>query len=155
MHVFAMELLQNTPVRAETQTRIAAPPSIVWDVLTDLERWPDWNPDVRSLKLEGPLAVGTTFRWKSGLASIRSTIRVLEPRRIIAWSGEAAGIRAVHVWRISADRAGTLVWTGETFEGILSVLFRRRLARRLAEALDQGIVALRAECERRGADAAA
>ncbi len=147
-----MDLPLTAPVRAQTQTHIAAPPDIVWTVLTEFHRWPEWNPDVRSIELDDPVVVGSVLRWKSGPFLIRSTLRVLEARRVVAWSGEMAGIRAVHVWRISADRAGTLVWTGETFDGVLPRLLRKPLTRKLAEALDNGIVALRAECERRASD---
>jgi len=150
-----MDLPLDAPVRAQTQTRIAAPPSLVWSVLTELEHWPSWNPDVRSMAVEGPLKEGTVFRWKAGRMAITSTIRVLEPQKVIAWSGTLPGVSAVHVWRIAADRAGTLVWTAETFEGPLPRLFRRRLTRMLESALNDGIVALRAECERRVSDLAA
>lgn len=147
-----MDLSQNAPVRGQTQTLIAARPSLVWDVLARIEDWPDWNPDIQSMRIDGPVQVGTTFRWKSGGMSIRSILRVVEPLRVIAWSGEAPGIRAMHVWRLSADRAGTMVWTGETFDGMLPRLFRKQLMRKLSEALDDSIVALRAECERRATE---
>ena len=43
---------------------IEAPPSVVWDILSDVERWPNWTPTVTRLtKLTpGPLAVGMVAR---------------------------------------------------------------------------------------------
>ena len=72
-----MDLPSNAPVSAHTQTRIAAPPSVVWGVLTEFRSWPDWNPDIRWIRVYGNLESGTVFRWKSGLASIRSTVAVI------------------------------------------------------------------------------
>ena len=132
-----------------TNISIAASPAVVWEILTDLDRWPEWNGDVRSIDVAGPLAVGTEFTWRSGLSRIRSTLRVVDVPRLVAWSGSTAGIRALHVWRLTPDRAGTLAWTGETFQGLPALLFRNRLQRTLQDTLDRTIAALRAECESR------
>jgi hypothetical protein len=29
---------------------------VVWDVLTDLEAWPSWNPDVKAMSITGAMA---------------------------------------------------------------------------------------------------
>ncbi|WP_194815954.1 DUF1731 domain-containing protein [Nocardia sp. XZ_19_385] len=39
---------------------IALPTEAVWDVVGELGRWPEWNPGVVSVRLDGPVAVGTT-----------------------------------------------------------------------------------------------
>ena len=147
-----MDLPSNAPVSAQTQTRIAAPPSVVWRVLTELQGWPDWNPDVQWIRVYGNLESGTVFRWKSGLASIRSRIRVVEPQRLVAWTGVAPGVKALHIWRFTEERGCTVVWTGETFQGWLPFIFRRSMRKQLVTALEASIAALRAESERRVAD---
>jgi uncharacterized membrane protein len=53
----------EAPVRRKREVEIAAPPEVVWDVLTGFEQWPDWNPDVKSMSFEGPVAPGSEFRW--------------------------------------------------------------------------------------------
>ena len=32
----------------------------VWRVWSDVDTWPEWNPDMKESRLNGPLAVGTT-----------------------------------------------------------------------------------------------
>mgnify|MGYP001828846700 FL=1 len=46
--------------RIETEVDIAASPETVWEVLTDLDRYEEWNPFVTSSK--GRVAVGETLR---------------------------------------------------------------------------------------------
>ena len=87
---------------------IAATPDAVWSVLTDFERWPSWNPDVKAMSIEGAVAPGTEFRWRSGPASIRSTIRRVERPRVIAWTGKTFRMSAIHVYRLDARDGGTL-----------------------------------------------
>lgn len=61
-----MQVNQSAPVFVSDEIGIAAPPEVVWRVLSDLASWPAWNPDVKSMTVEGPLVEGTTFRWKAG-----------------------------------------------------------------------------------------
>jgi uncharacterized protein YndB with AHSA1/START domain len=50
----------------ERSVEIDAPASLVWDVFTDVERWPEWTASVtRLVALDGPgLAVGKRFEIK-------------------------------------------------------------------------------------------
>lgn len=45
----------------ESSIDIAAPVEAVWSVLTDVERWPEWNGDIARIALAGPFAAGTTI----------------------------------------------------------------------------------------------
>ena len=69
-----MDIDRTAPAIAEGEVRIAAPPATVWDVIADVSAWPTWNGDVKSVALEGPIAPGCVFRWKTGSASLTSTL---------------------------------------------------------------------------------
>ena len=45
----------------EVTVDIAAPPDIVWAIMSDAERWHEWTPSVTSIRLldDGPLHVGS------------------------------------------------------------------------------------------------
>jgi hypothetical protein len=51
-----VEINENAPAVASSEIEVAAPPEVVWDVIADFERWPSWNPDVKSLSITGPVA---------------------------------------------------------------------------------------------------
>jgi Polyketide cyclase / dehydrase and lipid transport len=56
-----VEVDRAAPVVAESSIEVAAEPEVVWDTIADFGRWPVWNPDVRSVSFDGPVAEGTTF----------------------------------------------------------------------------------------------
>src|SRR5947209_954573 len=37
-----------------------ATPADVWRVWSDVNTWPEWNPDMKQSRLDGPLRLGTT-----------------------------------------------------------------------------------------------
>jgi uncharacterized protein YndB with AHSA1/START domain len=37
-----------------------ASPARVWQIWSDVITWPDWNPDMKESRLDGPLKAGTT-----------------------------------------------------------------------------------------------
>jgi uncharacterized protein YndB with AHSA1/START domain len=146
-----MDVDPDAPVIAAAKIEIAAAPAVVWDALADFERWPAWNPDVKTMSLEGPVAPGTTFRWKAGPGTITSTLECVERPREIGWTGSTFGIKAVHVWRFDGDHATTLASTAESWTGWLPRLLRGPLRKQLQRGLEAGLPHLKAEAERRAA----
>jgi hypothetical protein len=143
----------RAPVVGASELEIPASPRAVWDVLTDFERWPSWNPDVKSMSMQGAVAGGSQFRWRAGPGTITSTIQRVEPPRVIGWTGRTLGIKAVHFWWLEArDNGTTLVRTEETYEGVVARVLRRPLQKTLDQALENGLRHLKTEVERRTAE---
>jgi uncharacterized protein YndB with AHSA1/START domain len=44
----------------ERSVETAASPQTVWKIWSDTSTWPEWNPDVQSMTLNGPFTAGTT-----------------------------------------------------------------------------------------------
>jgi len=143
------EINESAPVIGRSQTEIDAPAETVWNVLTAVESWPAWNPDVKSVSMEGELAEGTTFRWKAGPGTITSTIRQIDAPRRIAWTGKTFGINATHVYRLEGQNGKTFVRTEESYEGLVARVLRGSLQKTLDKALEQGLAHLKGEAERR------
>jgi uncharacterized protein YndB with AHSA1/START domain len=146
------DINRQAPVVAASEIEIAAPPEAFWDVLTAFERWPRWNPDVKSMTVQGDVAPGSVFRWKAGPGTITSTIRDVDPPRVIVWTGKTLGIRAVHAWQAEPEDGTTRVRSEESFEGVVVRLLRRSLQKTLDRALADGLRYLKAEVERQAAD---
>ena len=118
-------------------------------MLTDIDRWPSWNPAVKSVSLDGAIGEGSTFRWKAGPGTIKSTIRDVEKPWRIAWTGTSFGIKAIHVHTLEPRDGRTLVRTEESYDGVVARLFHGRLQKTLDNALQSELQHLKAEAERR------
>ncbi|HVH63683.1 MAG TPA: SRPBCC family protein [Candidatus Dormibacteraeota bacterium] len=44
----------------EASQETSASPAAVWRVWSDVNRWPEWNPDMKASRLDGPLKLGAT-----------------------------------------------------------------------------------------------
>jgi len=141
----------GAPVVSRTEIEIAASPEVVWEVLIGFDRWPNWNPEVKSMSVQEPVVVGSTFRWKAGPGTVTSTIQRLEPHRLIAWSGRTMGIRAVDVFHLDAHDGATLVRQEESWNGLVVRVFRKRLQRTLDRSLENGLRSLKAAAEQQRA----
>jgi uncharacterized protein YndB with AHSA1/START domain len=141
----------DAPVKSKREVEITAPPEVVWEVLTGFEHWPDWNPDVKSMSFEGPVAPGSEFRWKAGPGTIVSTLEEVDRPRYIRWRGRTMSIKALHEWRIEPSNGGTRVETEESFSGLVARLFRGSLQKTLDGSTESGLEHLKRESERRAA----
>ncbi len=44
----------------EASLETSASPDRVWQVWSDINRWPEWNPDMKASHVDGPLKLGAT-----------------------------------------------------------------------------------------------
>jgi hypothetical protein len=138
---------ERAPVIGRAAIFIEAPIAAVWRILSDIASWPDWNLSISKMSLDGPIRAGTTFRWTAASARIKSCLQEVDPPRRIAWTGATIGIRAVHIYDLEVEGAGTRVATRESFDGLVARLLRRTLQRSLDKDLAAGLAALKAEAE--------
>ncbi|MDD3246488.1 MAG: SRPBCC family protein [Methanosarcina sp.] len=140
---------KNAPVSASGEIEVAASPEIIWDIMADIDKWPDWNRDVGWAALSGQFEAGSKFRWKSGPGTIISTIRQVERPRIMAWTGKTLGIYAIHVWKLEPRNGSTAIRTEESWEGLITRIFSGNMQKTLEKAINSGLQYLKAEAERR------
>ena len=130
---------EQAPIVSASEIEIDASPEAVWDVLTAFERWPSWNRAVKSMAMQGDVARGSVFRWKAGPGTITSTIQRVARPSLIAWTGKTLGINAIHFWHLEPRNGKTFVRTEESYEGLVTRLFRRPIQKTLDRALADGL----------------
>lgn len=143
-----MQIDKSAPAYATDNIDISAPIERVWDILTDINHWHEWNSDVISARMDGPLQVGTTFTWQAGPSTITSRLEHIEPPKLVVWSGKTMGITAVHAWHLTYDQGVTIVTTEETWDGLLPRLLKGYSKKTLAKAIVSALAALKAQAEK-------
>jgi polyketide cyclase/dehydrase/lipid transport protein len=107
---------------------VPAPPQLVWPVMADLERWPEWTPSVsRVRKLSpGPLGVGSRVRiHQPKLPPALWRVAEVEPNSGFTSVSTAPGVRvtARHIAEPTAD--GCRVTLSIRYEGLFGPLLAR------------------------------
>jgi hypothetical protein len=142
-----MEINLEAPVRAQHQITINAASETIWQVLTDINQWSTWNPNISEAQLEGALKPGSTFRWKSGGTAILSKLQEVEPQHRMSWTGQVIGTRAIHTWMLEPQGESVVVRTEESFEGWLVLLTKGMMQRMLDKSLQVWLECLKQRAE--------
>ena len=140
--------------RLHTEIEIAAPIDAVWETLTDLAAYRDWNPFVVSADGRAEVGERLTNRLQppGGKAmTFKPTVTVVEPTVAFEWLGRL-GLPGIFDGRHRFDLApsedgGTLVTQSEQFDGILVRFTRRSLDTRTIAGFEAMNAALKARVE--------
>jgi uncharacterized membrane protein len=96
----------------DSSIEIEAPAATVWDVFTDVERWPEWTTSVtRLVALDGPgLAVGKRFEIKQPrMPKLVWEVTDVDPGTSWAWRQRSPGGTTVAVHEVVPQGAGRTV----------------------------------------------
>jgi len=119
---------------ARTRIVIAAPPTAVWEALSDVRNHGRWNPAVRLSPWRGePLRAGRRAWLSLKLFKVPLIVPVLvevaEPDRELRWAGGPWGLlRGRHYFELRELDGATELIHGERFEGLLLPLLWPLLA---------------------------
>lgn len=138
----------NAPVKCSKTITINASPEKVWAVLTDIDKWANWQTDISSAKTNGVLKPDTTFHWKTGGVSIHSTLHTVEPNRFFGWTGQTFGLFAIHNWTLTEQDGQTRVTVEESMEGFFASLFKKMFNKNLEKGMQTWLNLLKQTCEK-------
>jgi len=130
---------------------IAAPAERVWEVLTDVERWPEWTETVTSVKRldEGPLRRGSRARINQPkIPETEYVVTQLDPGRSFTWVATGPGVTTTarhDVDELPSDRSRVTlaVEQGGWLGSVMGRFYRGLTDRYLANEAD----GLRSRCE--------
>jgi hypothetical protein len=123
------------PIVVRNEIEIRASAERVWELLTDVERWPTWYRACRWVRVESPGndSRGLVFRWKAHPVELRSTVVASVRPHLFAINADGTGVHAERRFtlRPTPDGLSTVVVSDETQVGPMPWLGRAVLGPRL------------------------
>jgi uncharacterized membrane protein len=129
---------------------IAAPSDVVWSVMTDVERWPDWTSTTKSARRleQTPFAQGSRAELDlEGAGPTTWRVTAFEPGRFFAWENDLRGVhsRAGHL--VERDDSGSRVTLTVEQTGLIATLMSLYLGRISRRNLEVEAHGLKRRCE--------
>ena len=110
--------LQNTIL-------IKAPPDVVWAIVEDVERWPEWTPTMESVERldDGEFDVGSsTYIKQPGLPRAQWVVTAMDRRRHFTWECRVLGMRMRATHQLSPRDSGTENTLRIEITGVVAIL---------------------------------
>jgi uncharacterized membrane protein len=111
---------------------IPAPPPIVWSVMSDVERWPEWTASIARVKRlsPGPLQVGSRFRvHQPKLPPAFWRVTELNSGSDFTWLSVAPGLRVTARHAVEPAAVGSRATLSIRYEGWFSAPLARWVGR--------------------------
>jgi hypothetical protein len=148
----------NPPLKIESRIGIQAPPEIVWEVLSNIDAWPGWNPLYP--QASGEMKIGG--RWSLCVAYPGEPHRQSEPRMLdwvpqeqilladLHWGGWVKSVRYIEIDEV--DKGACIVSNGEIFSGLIAEFYGNKHRRPRKKGFQAMSDALKREAEKLWAD---
>lgn len=144
-------------VVAAAPVLVAAPASVVWDVIADFAAYPEWNPLNRTFACAGGVGASVTLgvswgpydgRLRDPTLTIREVVTIWEPGRCLAFCDDRGWAhRAERTQLLTETSDGTVYQTWERWAGwftpVIAAIYASRI--RVGFAAASGAVKARAE----------
>jgi uncharacterized protein YndB with AHSA1/START domain len=143
-----MKINENAPVKQAKEISINARPEQVWAVLTDVNRWTEWNKKITKASMQNVAKTGTPFSWTVNGAKIKSVLHTVSKNHAFGWSGTTFGGSAIHNWYLQSNGNETVVKVEESMEGWLVWLFKSKMNSDLGNDMQYWLDMLKSESEK-------
>lgn len=131
--------------------QIDAPPPRVWAVMSDIERWHEWTPSIRSIHRtnSGPFRVGASARVNQPkLPPADWVVTLLEEGHRFDWESRAPGVHVFATHSVEPSGNGSRARLLVRYQGIIGTLIRA-----LAGSITRRYIALEAQGLKRRSEA--
>lgn len=126
--------MANSPKEIKTEILINSDPARIWNILMDFEKYPEWNPFIRSIKGKSTVGFKITAKLDPPDAkgmTISPTIIEKDSEKRFRWLGHLffPGLfDGEHIFELIDNKNGTTTFIQrELFKGLLVPLFSKLL----------------------------
>jgi hypothetical protein len=141
-----MAAKEGSLITIEASDIIQSEIKTIWKLMSEVNRWPEWNKAISFARLEGVFVKGTPFRWTSGV-NIRSTLEDVIINKRIVWSTKSVGVKTVQSWEFKKTDEGVLVFVSQSAEGWLTQIASQAVTKKLHKNLNEFLFSLKHAAE--------
>ncbi|GAA2814437.1 SRPBCC family protein [Kribbella solani] len=137
-------------MRFDHSTTIQASPERVWEIFSNVERWPDWTPTVESVERldAGRLHLGAKTRLRQPKLPVAVwEVTKFEDGQYFEWVSKAPGVTTTGGHRVISTPDGTVATATLIQEGPLSWLVGRLYAKLTMSYITTETERLKEACE--------
>jgi len=140
----------------KTEIEISAPPSKVWDIIADINKWQEWSPIINYS--EGETSVGSELsitmmskeEGKDGPKYSPKITELVEPNRF-RWQAHMLAdfiFTNEKIFKLEETKTGTHLTHTETFKGLLAPVFCSQMEKGVPPMLNSMNKALKEQAEK-------
>jgi len=138
----------------KTKININRPAEKVWKTLTDFEKYPEWNPMIKSiegeLKRRNRLKVRLEIKGMSKM-TIKPKVATFHSGKSFSWLGHLLIIGLFdghHIFELNQNQDGSTEFIHrEQFSGVMVLLMKKTLKTKVAGAFEEMNRNLKSTCE--------
>lgn len=103
---------------------VEAPPDRVWSVMRDVERWREWTPSIRGIRIlgGGPLRLGSRafVRQPKLPPAVWKVSDMDDGGRHFTWISSAPGLLVTAQHGVTPRESGSRAWLSLRYEGVFA-----------------------------------
>ena len=116
---------ENASIKDSHSVIINAPIAKVWEILIDIEKWPEWNNIVKEASIKDPVEIETPFSWYFNGVRFNSQIQAISEPNMLTWTGKSKLIKSAFVWQLENDDDQTIATFSASLQGTFTVLVNK------------------------------
>ncbi len=137
-----------------TEIEIAASAARVWEILTDFEKYEQWNPFIHKIIGEAKEGAKIQIHLETPAGKNRKydpVVTKVEAGRELRWLGGGFFLNGEHIFLIEEPRPGHVLFVQrEVFAGMMTSFFGRAIHDDIAAGLKEMNASLKARAEHSG-----
>jgi uncharacterized protein YndB with AHSA1/START domain len=116
---------ENASIRDRQSIIINAPVERVWEILTQISNWPQWNKEIKSTNCSD-VRIGVEFEWHIHHSHFISKLQAVDKPNLFSWTGKSKLTKSIFVWNLDASDDQTIVTVEESVEGFIIPIFNKQ-----------------------------
>ena len=134
-------------IKIEASDLIQSDIQEIWRLMSEVNRWPEWNKSISFAQLEGVFVKGNPFKWTCGVNN-RSILEDVIINKRIAWSTKSVGVKTLQRWDFKKTDESVLVSVSQSAEGWLTKIASQAVAKKLQKNQQEFLLALKHAAEK-------